>query len=184
MKRFLELLVILCCSLGASATSYTCGYTAAPASNSQFNLDVIGNFCTTPDTVTTVTDCKMWITDSNESLTLSCGVYSNVGNQWTSTLICSGTINYGPTSSSGWVTIPLSGCPTLSPNTQYVVASVYTGAISSYSGYTGYNSTLGAVVVVGSVGFLPSSLLGGTPSSGYQYSLYLDLQSPGATCPE
>ena len=134
MRRIVLFFFVAFLSVTGHAT--TCGNTSAPAGHttSASGITAMSNASRcTPASNSTVTDCKVQtgVTGGN----VQCGIYDSDGSAGNpKTLLCQGT----PVASvaNNYVTITLSGCPTLTAGHIYYVAHMPSNSTVSF-GTTG-----------------------------------------------
>jgi len=167
----------------SSATTTSCGLTAQSGTDSGNALWQLGTPCLTGTNTGgyTVSSISYWV-GTPTSTSFQLGVYSDSSGTPNS-LLCSastGTI----TPSSGWNTVSISGCPTLSPSTAYWVGyitasnTIQQGTNSGACPGTSYESTWAntASSSVSLANLFPANTQGGTC-----YSLYMTLAAATST---
>ncbi len=181
MRKLLAILIFASCVSASAQTSTTCGQTLQSATDSGDALGELATPCVTGSNTGgyTVSTISYWV-GSPTSTSFDLGVYGNSSGS-PSLLLCSastGTI----TPSSGWNSINLTGCPTLSANTTYWIGYV-TGSNQIEQGLVtgncpGTNSVSTWTNALLSGVSLPSAFPANTPDAYNKcYSLYMTLTS-------
>jgi hypothetical protein len=181
MKKFFAILIFASC-VSVYAQTSSCGETSQSGTDSGNALWQLGTPCATGTNANgyAVSSISYWV-GSPTSTSFDLGVYSNSSGTPNS-LLCSvstGTI----TPSSGWNTVNISGCPTLSASTTYWLGYVtgsgtieqgtVTGACPGTSYYSTWtNSALSGVS-------LANPFPANTPDT-HCYSMYMTLTADSA----
>ena len=184
MRKLLAILIFASC-ISVSAQTTTCGQSLQTGTDSGDALWQLGTPCTTGTNTGgyTVSSISYWA-GTPASTSFSLGVYGNSAGT-PGSLLCSvstGTI----TPSSGWNTVNISSCPTLSASTTYWVGyltgsnAISQGTVSGVCPGTSYHSTWANAQLPGVslANPFPANTQGSTC-----YSLYMTLNpatnSPG-----
>ena len=146
MKKLLAILIFASCVSASAQTTTTCGETSQKATDTGNAFWQLGTPCATGTNSGgyTVSSISYWV-GTPTSTSFDLGVYSNSSGS-PSSLLCSvstGTI----TPSSGWNSVNISSCPTLSASTTYWVGyitgsdAIQQGTVSGACPGTSYHST-------------------------------------------
>src|ERR1700733_7777983 len=186
MRKLLAILIFASCVSASAQTTTSCGQSLQTGIDSGDGLWQLGTPCTTGTNSGgyTVSSISYWV-GTPTSTSFNLGVYGNSSGS-PSSLLCSvstGTI----TPSSGWNSVNISGCPTLSASTTYWVGyitgsnAIEQGTVSGACHGTSYHSTWANAPLSGVS--LANPFPANTQGSAC-YSLYLTLNpatsSPGS----
>ena len=146
MRKLLAILIFASCVSAFGQTTTSCGEATQTGVDSGNSLAQLGTPCTTGSNSGgyTVSSVSYWV-GTPTSTSFALGVFSSSSGSPTLLLCSASTGTITPT--SGWNTVNISGCPTLSPSTTYWVAyitgsdAIGQGTVSAACPGTSYHST-------------------------------------------